>query len=149
MFDYNYLFNYFDDDQLAAEWFNHICSRVAWKAFEDQESMVYMADELGPGKLPRFKEGAIEKLQDTIIHELSWMIGCMTTGFIQHFRVSSNIELSEEMEDWLIDEMGADAYGEWEMDARKTIFEEYRDFLGTEKAEQLAKEWWGENNGVC
>lgn len=148
MFDYNALFNYFDEDELAADWFNRICARVSWKAFEDQGSMVYMAGELGKGALPKFKEGAIEHLQNTIVNELGWMIGCMTTGFIQHFRIASNVNLSEEMEEWLIDEMGADAYGEWEIEARNTIVDEYAEHLGRERALELAKDWWGENNGV-
>lgn len=149
MTTWNEKFNYFDDEELAADWFNELCGRLNWKFFENQEDMLYMAGELGPGSLPKFKEGAIEKMQATIVRELGWMIGCITTGFIESFRIDSNIDLSEEMEDWLIDEMGMDAYGEWEIEARNKIVEEYSKHLGREKALELAKEWWGENNGVC
>ena len=148
MTTWNEKFNYFDDEELAADWFNELCERLSWKFFENQEDILYMANELGPGSLPKFKEGAIEKMQATIVRELGWMIGCITTGFIESFRIDSNIDLSEEMEDWLIDEMGMDAYGEWEIEARNKIVEEYSKHLGREKALELAKEWWGENNGV-
>ena len=148
MATWNEKFNYFDDEKLAADWFNELCGRLNWEFFENQEDMLYMAGELGPGSLPKFKEGAIEKMQATIVRELGWMIGCITTGFIESFRIDSNIDLSEEMEDWLIDEMGMEAYGEWEIEARNKIVEEYSKHLGREKALELAKEWWGENNGV-
>ena len=148
MTNYNEKFGYFEDDKLAADWFNELCGRLNWKFFEHQEDMLYMAGELGPGSLPKFKEGAIEKMQDTIVHELGWMIGCITTGFIESFRIDSNIDLSEEMEEWLMDEMGMEAYGEWEIEARNQIVDSYSKHLGREKALELAKEWWGENNGV-
>ena len=148
MKDWNKKFNYFDEDTLAAEWFNHLCDRVNRKFFENQEDILYMAGELSEGALPKFKEGAIEKMRQTIISELGWMIGCIITGFIESFRIDSNVNLSEEMEERLIDEMGMDAYGEWEIEARRQIVDEYAEHLGRERALELAKEWWGENNGV-
>ena len=148
MADWNEKFNYFDDELLAKDWFNRLCDRLSWKFFENQEDVLYMAGELGEGALPKFKEGAIEKMQDVIVRELGWMIGCITTGFIESFRIDSNVDLSEEMEEWLIDEMGMEAYGEWEIEARNKIVDEYSKHLGREKALELAKKWWGENNGV-
>lgn len=148
MTDWNEKFNYFDDDLLAKDWFNRICDRLNWKFFEKQEDMLYMADELGKGALPKFKEGAIEKMHQTIISELGWMISCIISGFIESYRIDSNVDLSEEMEERLIDEMGMDAYGEWEIEARNHIVDEYAKFLGRERALELAKGWWGENNGV-
>ena len=148
MVDWNEKFNYFDKDTPAAEWFNHLCDRLSWKFFENQKDVLYMANELGPGALPKFKEGAIEKMRDIIVQEFDWIISCIIDGFIKSFRIDSNVNLSEEMENWLIDEMGVEGYGDWEIEARNQIVDEYAFHLGREKALELAKEWWGENNGV-
>ena len=145
MKDWNKKFNYFDEDTLAAEWFNHLCDRVNRKFFENQEDILYMAGELSEGALPKFKEGAIKKMQDVVVQELDWMISCIVTGFIESSRIDSNVNLSEEMEEWLIDEMGMEAYGEWELEARNQIVDDYARYLGREKALELAKEWWGKD----
>jgi len=147
MRDWNTQFNYFDDDELAADWFNHMCTRFNTKLFHNQEELLYMAGELGHGALPKFKEGAIDKMADIFDDVMSWMKSCVIYGFIKDYRLS-NVDLSDEMVDWLIDEMGADAYGDWEIETRNRIVDEYADALGRERAKELAKDWWGENNGV-
>ena len=146
MTTWNDEFYYFDDDELAADWFNDLCRRLNWKFFEHQEEMLYMANETENG-IPRFKEGAIEKMKQVFNAELSWMRWCVIEGFIKSYR-RQNIDLSDEMIDFLIDEMGMEAYGEWEIEARNQIVDDYAKYLGREKALELAKEWWGENNGV-
>lgn len=148
MIDWNKKFNCFDNEELAADWFNDLCNHLNWEFFENQEDILHMANEFGPGSLPEFKEGALEKMQDIIVNKLSWMIECILVGFVESFRVDSNINLSEEMENFLIDEMGMEAYGRWEMEARNKIVDEYSKHLGRERALELAKDWWGENNGV-
>lgn len=147
MANWNEKFNWFDEEELAADWYNHLCQRLSWKFFEKQEDMLYMAGETD-NDLPKFKEGAIDKMRETIYAELGWMVWGIIDGFIRSFRIDSNVELSEEMVDWLIEEMGADGYGDWEIEARNTIVDEYAEHLGRDKAIELAKKWWGENNGV-
>lgn len=147
MINWNEKFNYFEDDQLAAEWFNDLCNLLNWKFFEHQEDMLYMANETKNG-VPRFKEGAIEKMEQVINSQLGFMRWTIIYGFVKHYR-EQNIDLSDEMVEWLIDEMGADAYGDWEIETRRKIVDEYAKYLGRKTVEELAIEWWGENNGVC
>jgi len=134
--------NYFDEDTLAAEWFNHLCHRVDVHIIKHQKELLYMASETENG-LPKFKEGAIEQMRDYIIQELGWMIESIIDALIKVHRINGNIDLSEEMIYWLIDEMGAEGYGAWEIDARHKIFNEYADILGEDRAKELAEKWWG------
>ena len=147
MRDWNAQFQYFDDDELAADWFNRMCSRFNHSLFENQDQLLYRAGELYDGSIPRFKEGAIDEMARIFDDVMGWMKSYLVYEFIKDYRLS-NVDLSHEMIEWLIDEMGADAYGDWEIEARNHIVDDYAAVLGRERAEELAVEWWGENNGV-
>lgn len=148
MIDYNNKFNFFDDDLLAKEWFNRFCARLSWKFFENQEEMLYMANETESG-IPKLKEGALEAMARIFNEEIGFMRYCVILGFIESYRVDSNVDLSEEAIWMLKEEMGEEEYEKWEEEAKRTIVADYAKHLGEEKAKELAKKWWGENNGVC
>ncbi|HAU85742.1 MAG TPA: hypothetical protein DCW90_09630 [Lachnospiraceae bacterium] len=94
--DYNKDFNWFEEDTLAKDWFNQICSRVSWDIFNKQEDIVYMAGELGKGRKPMLKDDAYEKLSYMVDNRLALMKDVIVCGFIKSL-YDSDIDMSEDM----------------------------------------------------
>ena len=78
MVNWNERHNFFDNDTLAAEWYNHVVNRVKWHIFENQSDIVYMVGELGEGRNPKLKEDALEQIEKIVVNNLSVLIYEMT-----------------------------------------------------------------------
>ena len=147
MKDWNALANFCDEEETLANYFNRTTDRVIYNIFRNQEDLLYMVNETSNG-VPKYKEGAIRKIYDMACGELAVFIECLIGSIIRHDRFS-NIELSDEMIEWLIEDMTEEGYNEWEQQAREYIFKDYAHIIGEDKAKELAVKWWGENNGIC
>lgn len=112
MYDYNKDFNWFEDDTLAKDWFNDLCSRIAWKAFENQEKWVYMIGELGrdeEGNLrkPMIKPEALEVFNQLFDDELNWMKWNTIMSFMKLYH-EDDIDYSPEIESEVREYFGED-----------------------------------------
>lgn len=83
MFDYNEKFNWFDDEELAKDWYNRMCGNIAWKMFENQEKWVYMAGELGEGRKPMIKGS--EEFAEAMEQAMQDVFGFMREGIYYNF----------------------------------------------------------------
>ena len=141
-----YLKPYAEDDTLLNDWIDRTLSRVKWKLFERQNDWLYMAGELGKGRLPKFKSNAKEYFAETIYRELDWLVSYMVDRLVTQYRLG-NIDLNDStIDDLYWDLEGLEGgYTAWELEARRRIFDEYVKALGEERAEELAESWWGED----
>lgn len=100
--------NWFDNETLANEWYDDMVRRISWKAFEDQESWIYMLGELGEGRNPKVKDNFLEKFSEYFDAEISWL-------------------------KWdMIYNMLADYYNE-DIDVPQWLADEYNDYFGLKK----------------
>lgn len=102
---YNKRWNMFDEDTLASEFYDSLCKRVSYSIFSNQESIVYMAGELGEGRKPKLKDDAPKIIEDLIVKELGYLIGGTADMFIKDL-YENDIDMSE----WLATEMNC-AFG--------------------------------------
>lgn len=123
---------YADEGDLLNDWVNHILKRVSWKLFEHQENMVYMANER-PDGVPLLKDGAIDYINSCIDDEFHWLRHYIISHILMSYRLG-HIDLGEEGEWYLRDDLGDEAYAEWESRARKAIYIDYANTLGEEGA---------------
>ena len=140
-----YLQPYAEDDELLNTWVDTIIHRVSWRLVENQEDWLYMAGEAPDTDLPKLKPEAREYIRKMTHVELGWLVSYIVDYLITKYRLS-NIELDEEtIADlkWDLEDCNG-GYEEWENEARKRIFQEYSEFLGEEKAQELAEGWWGD-----
>lgn len=82
MFDYNAEFNWFEEDDLAKDWFNRMCGRIAWQAFERQEDWLVMAGERENRK-PMVKENFFEVFEKLLDDEFVFMRESIMLGFLR------------------------------------------------------------------
>ena len=128
---------YAEDDYLLNDFVENLLRRVSWKLFEDQEHVVYMANERSDG-VPLLKDDAINVIREKIDNEFSWLRGYMITRILMSYRLG-NIDLGDVGEWWLRDELGEEEFLEWESRARKFIYNDYAKTLGEERADEYFK----------
>ncbi len=124
---------YAEEDYLLNTFIEEILRRVSWKLLENQEKIVYMANEREDG-IPLLKDNVIETMRDYVNDEFGWIRSYIITRLLMSYRLG-NIDLGEEGEWWLREELGEEEYLEWESRVRKAIYEDYAKHLGEEKAD--------------
>lgn len=141
---------YADEDERLNDWVDNILAHVRWHMFQNQEEWLYMAGELGEGAVPKFKPNAREVMHNAIYREFGWVVAYMMDRLITEYRLG-NVDLDDDLIADLRYEMGGyedeedTTYDEWEAEARKRIFKDYEEHLGTNETLRLAKSWWGED----
>ena len=91
--------NWFDKETLANEWYDEMVRRISWKAFEDQESWIYMIGELGEGRNPKVKDNFLDKFSEYFDAEISWLKWDMIYNMLADY-YNSDIDVPQ----WLADE---------------------------------------------
>lgn len=74
MTNWNEKHNWFEDDTLAADWYNDLVRRVKFHIFENQEDILYMAGELGKGRWPKLKGDALDKIEKIVEQDMGQLV---------------------------------------------------------------------------
>lgn len=134
---------YAEEDFSLNEWIDTGMKQISWKLFENQEDWVYMSGELGEGRFPQVKgyEPLAEAFTNAFDEYVGWLRSYMFERYLIDLRLG-NVDLGEELEDYLRDIWDDEYYEEWEAEARKYIFDDYAQTLGPDKAADLFGKAW-------
>ena len=133
---------YADDDTKLNDFVEEHLKRVSWHLFEEQEKIVYMANETENG-IPKMKEGAIDEISRQIRSEFGWLINYMVSRILVAY-MKGNIEPSEEVKWWFEDDLldpEEDNIGEFWKEINDYIWNDYAKMLGEERTSELWKKW--------
>lgn len=95
-FDYNEEYGIFSEDTLAKDWINNECCRVSWEIFQKQEDICYMQGELGKGRNPKLKDGAIDYITTLTRQSLDWLIDEIAMNMVRDL-LRNDIDCSKDM----------------------------------------------------
>ena len=87
-----------DSDDLLQDYYNFVCSKAMRDVFYNQEHIVYMANELGKGRNPKFKDDAIDKIYEIVCGAVDDMVLHITMDIIKALHENS-IDMSENVAD--------------------------------------------------
>lgn len=108
---------YFEDTDLANDWFDEQMNRIAWEMFRRQENWIYMSGELGRGRNPMIKGEDEFNLAFNYAWAdvIGWLKGFAYDELLRLY-VEDDIDLprymADEYNDWMGFEPGDDGYVE-------------------------------------
>lgn len=123
---------YAEDDYLLNDYVEYLIQRLSWHCLVRQEDMCYMINEKNP---PELKNEALKILRQEINSVFSSLREYIMARMLITYRLS-NISLGDEPAWWLKETLGEDDYDEFELEARKYIYNDYKRFLGKEKTDE-------------
>lgn len=123
---------YAEDDYLLNDYVEYILRCVFGRCFERQEDMCYMINEKNP---PELKNEALKVIRQEINSVFSSLREYIMARMLISYRLS-NISLGDEPAEWLKATLGKEDYDEFELEARKYIYNDYKKFLGKEKTDE-------------
>lgn len=88
---------WFDDDELAARWLDGIGQRVSWDAFKSQYDIVYMSGELGKGRKPMVREGAIDRLHEIVKDALGGLEREIVMNYVHNLYKYGDVDVCDEI----------------------------------------------------
>lgn len=130
---------YAEDDSRLNDFVENILHRVSWKLFENQEDIVYMANETDNG-LPKLREDAIPYIQRAIEREFDWLIGYMTSRILVSY-LKDNIDPSDEVKNWFQDDLPEGEDEQFWNEINDFIWEDYLKCMPEEQVRDLWKKW--------
>lgn len=133
---------YTDDEDKLNDFIEQTLHRVSWHLFEEQEKIVYMANETENG-IPKMKEGAIDKISQQIHSEFSWLVNYMINRILIAY-MKSNIDPSDEVKYWFEDDLRdpeEDNIGQFWKEIDDYIWNDYAEVLGEKRVAELWKKW--------
>lgn len=130
---------YADDDALLNEFIERHLRRLSWGLFENQQDILYMADETD-NDIPKMREGAIDYIRGKARLELSWLIEYMIDRTLISY-LKENIEPSEEVKEWFRTGMSEEDYEQLWVDIDDYIWNDYAGALGEARTAELWEKW--------
>lgn len=130
---------YAEDDFLLNKFVEDALRRISWKLFENQENVVYMANETDNG-IPKMREGAIDYIHTVARNELGWLVNYMVSRILVSY-MKGNIDPSEEVKWWFKEDLPeGDDKQFWE-EINEYIWNDYAEHLGEAKTAELWEKW--------
>lgn len=124
---------YAEDDELLNDYVEEIIRNVMWKAFRNQEEIC--SRFVSKNNPPKLAEDVDVILRNYVNREFDWLAHYIIARILIAYRIE-NIDLGEDGEWFLRDYLGDELYDEFEVAARKYIYQDYEYHLGKEKADE-------------
>lgn len=87
-----------NSDDLLQDYYDFVRSKAMRDVFYNQEHIVYMANELGKGRNPKFKDDAIDKIYEIVCGAVDDMVLHITMDIIKALHENA-IDMSENVAD--------------------------------------------------
>lgn len=130
---------YAEDDSLLNKFVEDALRRISWRLFENQEDVVYMANETDNG-IPKMREGAIDYIHMVARNELGWLVNYMVNRILVSY-MKGNIDPSEEVKWWFKEDLPEGDDEQFWKEINEYIWQDYTEVLGEEKTAELWKHW--------
>lgn len=130
---------YAEDDSLLNKFVEDALRRISWRLFENQEDVVYMANETDNG-IPKMREGAIDYIHMVARNELGWLVNYMVNRILVSY-MKGNIDPSEEVKWWFKEDLPKGDDEQFWKEINEYIWQDYAEVLGEEKTAELWKHW--------
>lgn len=130
---------YAEDDSLLNEFIEDALRRISWRLFDNQEKVVYMANETDNG-IPKMREDAIDYIRMVARNELGWLVNYMVNRILVSY-MKGNIDPSEEVKWWFKEDLPEGDDEEFWKEINEYIWQDYAKVLGEEKTAELWEKW--------
>lgn len=130
---------YADDNDSLNDFVEKALGRVCWKLFENQEKILYMANETNNG-IPKMREDAIDYISMTAHNELGWLVSYMINRILVAY-LKGNVEPSEEIKWWFNEDLPEKEREQFWADIDEYIWNDYAKDLGEESTAKLWEKW--------
>ena len=130
---------YAEDDSLLNEFIEDALRRISWRLFDNQEKVVYMANETDNG-IPKMREDAIDYIRMVARNELGWLVNYMINRILVSY-MKGNIDPSEEVKWWFKEDLPEGDDEEFWKEINEYIWQDYAKVLGEEKTAELWEKW--------
>lgn len=131
---------YAEDDFLLNQFIEDALHRVSWKLFDNQENVVYMANETDNG-IPKMREDAIDYIRTVARNELGWLVNYMVNRILVSY-MKGNIDPSEEVKWWFNEDLPEkEDVNQFWAEINEYIWQDYAKVLGEERTTELWEKW--------
>ena len=130
---------YAEDDSQLNEFIEDALRRISWRLFDNQEKVVYMANETDNG-IPKMREDAIDYIRMVARNELGWLVNYMINRILVSY-MKGNIDPSEEVKWWFKEDLPEGDDEEFWKEINECIWQDYAKVLGEEKTAELWEKW--------
>lgn len=87
-----------DSDDLLQDYYDFVRSKALRDVFYNQEHIVYMVNELGKGRNPKFKDDAIDKIYEIVCGAIDDMVLHITMDIIKSIHENA-VDMPESVAD--------------------------------------------------
>lgn len=145
MKNFNLPFEPYAEDEYTLNDYADDCMRhINYDMFKNQEDYLYMSGELGEGRFPQFKdyEHVYRAFEKAFNENIGWFFFYLFNRTILEAHLYGNVDLGESMTQYMKEEFGEKWFEEWEKEAKRRIFDQYKEIIGEKDATELFSKAW-------
>ena len=135
---------YAEDEYTLNDYANDCMVRINYEMFKNQEDYVYMSGELGEGRFPQFRyyEDVYGFFKEAFDNYVGWLFIYLFNRIILETHLYGNVDLGGDITYYMKEEFGEEWFEEWEKEAKRRIFDQYKEVIGEKDATKLFSKAW-------